>query len=185
MTFTAFIVAVLAFFGFERRASPGAPRRWTRDELEALATRLAREEGLPDAVPFLALIDTESDDWNPLAKNCAGGDGERGCSWGPAQITLLTAREMDDRKPTAWREIDPARGGATLLDPEIGLRLAARYFAGGYEIAKKENPVRVWGDAAARYNAGWARGLDRAPASTRDTYVPRFERNLSRRLGVV
>lgn len=157
----------------------------SRVELEALAARIARAEGLPDAVPFLALIDIESA-WDHQAKNCAGGDGQRGCAWGLPQITLQTAYEMDERKPTRWRENDPARQGAALLQhPEIALTLGARYFQGAYLIAKSENPGALWSDAAARYNAGWGRGLRAAPRSTLETYVPRFERALNRRRGAV
>lgn len=159
----------------EAKTAPG------RAELEALAARIARAEGLPDAVPFLALIDTESA-WDHQAKNCAGGDGQRGCAWGLPQITLQTAHEMDARQPTRWRTVDPERRGAALLQhPEIALTLGARYFFGAYLIAKSEFPADPWSDAAARYNAGWGRGLLTAPRSTLENYVPRFERNLARR----
>lgn len=152
------------------RSIPYAKGPLSRSELERLAVKQAQESGATPAV-LLAVCDIETANWDQRATNLAGGDGARGGAWGCPQITLQTARTLDDRDPTAWRDIDPLRGGEALLDyPELALELAAAVVAEAEERARGRNGTLQ--DVASYYNSG--RNYDAAPTTTRNNYVPKF-----------
>lgn len=77
----------------------------------------ANRYGIPGAM--LAAIVWQESRWNHNAKNLTGGDGERGGSYGLAQMSLLTARGLGYTGTPAG-----------LLDPRTNLDLAAKHLRG-------------------------------------------------------
>lgn len=165
----------------EEAAMPGPelkPTSYGRVQLEQLAVDCAIVQGATPAV-LLAHCDIETYNWDYRATNLTGGDMRRGGAYGCPQITLRTARTLDDRIRTSWSDIDPARGGAALLDyPELAFALAAA------AVAENESRVRADGgsisDVAALYNSG--RYYAAAPSSTH-AYVQKFLKAYELRTG--
>lgn len=155
-----------------------AMRSYTRKDLEGIAIESAIAQGATPAI-LLAHCDIETAGWDSQAANLTGGDMKRGGAYGCPQITLRTARAVDDRIRTAWRDVDPERGGRALLDhPELALVLAAAV------VAENESRTRADGgrlaDVASLYNSG--KPFAAAPATTK-AYVDRFLRAYERRTG--
>jgi soluble lytic murein transglycosylase-like protein len=148
----------------------------TGETLEGMLRRVSVAHGA-DPRLVAATAATESN-WSTKAVNLTDpGDVRRGGAWGLCQLTAQTAREVDARNGGEWR----ARGGELeqLLDPELNVALAshlireesARAAAAGFPYGSETHAANV----ASAYNSG--RLLKDAPASTRDTHVPRFLRN--------
>jgi hypothetical protein len=151
---------------------------YSRDELEQLVVTCCAAVGASASV-LAAHCDIETAGWDASAANLVGGDGARGGAYGIPQITLRTARAVDDRVGTNWQELDPGRTGDSLLaHPELAILLAAHL------VAENEARVRRAGgtvqDVASLYNSG--RFLREAPSSTR-AYVEKFMRAYEARVG--
>lgn len=121
-------------------------------DLEALARSIATDVGVNPAV-FLGIIEVESG-WNEAATNLSGPDAARGGAWGLTQLTLTTARSLE-----------PGITGQQLLDGVSNLRVAG--------LLLRDNARRSVDDkdTAAMWNSG--KLYDRAPTSTRNSYVPK------------
>lgn len=150
----------------------------SRADLEQLVVFCCSNVGATPAV-LAAHCDIETDGWDAGAANLAGGDDARGGAYGIPQITLRTARAIDDQVRTNWAEIDPGRTGKSLLaNPALAILLAANL------VAENEARVRRAGgriqDVASLYNSG--RFYAEAPSSTR-AYVEKFMRAYEARVG--
>ena len=97
----------------------------------------------------------QESDFDPSAKNLAGGDAKRGGSFGLCQMTLLTGRSLRGDGITP----------EMLLEPSFNADIAAEL------VAQLRDRYRgVLSDVLAAYNSGrpWAH----APSSTQKVYVP-------------
>lgn len=121
-------------------------------DLEGLARSIAADAGVRPEV-FLGIIDVESS-WNEAATNLSGPDAARGGAWGLTQLTLTTAKALE-----------PDVTGQELLDGVTNLRVAGLLLR---DNARRSVDDR---DVAALWNSG--KLYDRAPASTRNVYVPK------------
>lgn len=198
MNATPLILGTLALVGAGSAAAQAAAR--TRDEasgaeqfmpnigpttLDGFAAELAVANGC-DPRLMLATIDTENGNWDVQAVNNGPGDAGRGGAWGLCQLTLQTARDVDDQNGREWAGVDGARPGESLLNAPLNVTLAAhllrelsaRAVAAGFVVNTEPHAANV----ASLYNSG--KLLRNAPASTRDVHVPRFLRNWTRRGGV-
>lgn len=116
-------------------------------------TRVFEEWGLPG--PWGLAIARQESGFRASAVNQGPGDLRRGGAWGLCQMTLLTAQGLGF--------LGSAYG---LLDPEKNANLAAQFIC-----QLRDRYGLVLKECAAAYNSG--KPFDRAPASTREVYVPR------------
>lgn len=138
-------LAVVVVLSMRRSSSPSP-------DLKQLVADAADTAGVDRAL-FFGIVEVESG-WNPDARNLAGSDGARGGAWGLTQMTVRTAQLFE-----------PSITGEELLDPVVNLRVAAQLMADNARRSRK------WDDLAAMWNSG--KLADRAPNSTRYTYVPK------------
>lgn len=108
------ILGVGAILGTDYLLSRGGrvseiPPRSDITGTEETARQLANQYGRAFKVPprlLLAVWRIESN-FNPFAVNMTGGDARRGGAWGLGQMTLRTARDLDDRFPELARKYWP------------------------------------------------------------------------------
>jgi hypothetical protein len=109
---------------------------------------------------WLDAIAKQESNWDPQARNEAGADSTYGGAYGITQILWTNLVSL------GWK----GTREQYLADPAAQAEISAKFAANG--------PKTSLQDFATWWNSG-KRTLAQAPASTRDTYVPRVVANLT------